>query len=248
MTTDETTANEEQGSSVDDSDTDKEAQKDPHKLVDYWLKEIGLQRKSQTYQKFLKNGELATQCYLNDVATPGSTSAGDQKKSWYAPFNVYWSTIQTLMPTYFARVPKPMCERRLKTSNPVPLLASQIAERCVAFQLSVRERAFKATLQDCVQDMLIPGLGVMWKGWECEFDKAGEVIPGTEILKDDFVFWKDFGWKNARNWQEVRAVWRRLEFSRDECIAMFGEEIGKKIRSFRLATEVEEPTVFPTKI
>lgn len=226
MSTDATVSNEEASA---EAESEQEAHKDPAKLVDYWLKEIGLQRKSQAYTKFLKQGELATQCYLNDVASPGASSAGDQKKSWYAPFNIYWSTIQTLMPTYFARVPKPMCERRLKTSNPIPLLASQITERCVSFQLSIRERKFKATVQDCIQDMLIPGMGIMWKGWECEFDKTGEVIPGTEILKDDFVFWKDFGWKCARNWAEVRAIWRRLEFTRQECIDMFGEEIGKKI-------------------
>jgi hypothetical protein len=45
----------------------------------------------------------------------------------------------------------------------------------------------------------------------------------------DYVAWNDFGFTPARRWDEVRAVWRRVQMTRQELCERFGDEIGKAV-------------------
>jgi len=45
----------------------------------------------------------------------------------------------------------------------------------------------------------------------------------------DYVYWKDFGFTEARVWEEVSAVWRRVYLTRAELVERFGEEVGKNV-------------------
>ncbi len=55
-----------------------------------------------------------------------------------------------------------------------------------------------------------------------------EVVSEKAIV--DYVYWRDFGHTTARNWGEVRAIWRRIYMSRDKLIKRFGEEIGREVK------------------
>lgn len=50
-----------------------------------------------------------------------------------------------------------------------------------------------------------------------------------EEVAFDYVAWRDFGFTPARRWDEVRAVWRCVQMTRDELVERFGEEIGKAV-------------------
>jgi hypothetical protein len=45
----------------------------------------------------------------------------------------------------------------------------------------------------------------------------------------DYVYWDDFGCSNARTWDEVHQVWRRVYLTRAELIKRFGEDVGNNI-------------------
>ncbi len=50
-----------------------------------------------------------------------------------------------------------------------------------------------------------------------------------EKVAIDYVFWKDFGHTTARNWGEVRAVWRIAYMTRTQLRERFGKEIGNAV-------------------
>lgn len=58
--------------------------------------------------------------------------------------------------------------------------------------------------------------------------------PHDEVVGEkalvDYVYWKDFGHTTARNWGEVRAIWRRIYMTREKLIERFGAEIGNAVK------------------
>lgn len=50
-----------------------------------------------------------------------------------------------------------------------------------------------------------------------------------EESRTDFISWEDFGFGQARTWDEVPYVWRRVYMSRLELKKRFGDEIGGKV-------------------
>jgi hypothetical protein len=73
-------------------------------------------------------------------------------------FNILWSNVQTLLPTLYARTPKPDVERRFRDQDPVGRLAAVLLERCLAFAVDAFN--FDAVMRAVVQDRLLPGRGV----------------------------------------------------------------------------------------
>jgi hypothetical protein len=75
-------------------------------------------------------------------------------------FNILWSNVQTLMPTLYARTPKPDVQRRFQDQDDVGRLASTLLERCLSFSLDPANSDFDSVMLACVEDRLLPGRGV----------------------------------------------------------------------------------------
>ena len=75
-------------------------------------------------------------------------------------FNILWSNVQTLLPTLYARTPKPDVQRRYKDQDDVGRLASILLERCLSFSLDPAHSDFDLVMSACVLDRLLPGRGV----------------------------------------------------------------------------------------
>jgi hypothetical protein len=73
-------------------------------------------------------------------------------------FNVLWSNVQTLIPTLYARTPKPDVERRFKDEDPTARLAATLLERCLSYSVDTAD--FDSVMKSVVQDRLLPGRGV----------------------------------------------------------------------------------------
>jgi len=79
--------------------------------------------------------------------------------------------------------------------------------------------------------------GNEYKAENLEYDETGVVYGLGEAFKPLayervfplFVHYKDFGHNVSRYWQEVWCVWRKVRFTKQECIKLFGEELGNKI-------------------
>ena len=164
-----------------------------------------------------------------------------------AQFNIFWSNIQTLLPSVYGNAPKPNVTRRFTDKDDVGRLASEILERSVTY--FIQENHFTNSMKQSVFDYLTTGRGTAWVRYvphlrdvespeitnsEEPIDIPGEVPePAQEVYYEevvtDYVHWSDFGHTIARTPSEIRAVWRIVYLDRDELNERFGEEIGTKI-------------------
>jgi hypothetical protein len=163
--------------------------------------------------------------------------------------NVFWSNVEVLKPATFARKPKPVVERRYRDSDPIGRVAAEILERATSFTSDAD--GFMEILKACRDDYLIVGRGTAWVRYVPHFSPvAGGPVEGVSITEDsaeyeaaegaeappeeltyeevchDYVAWQDFGFTPARRWDEVRAVWRMVQMTREELVERFGPEIG----------------------
>ena len=59
--------------------------------------------------------------------------------------------------------------------------------------------------------------------------ESEEPAYAVESVRLDYVYWEDFGYSNARTWDEVGMVWRSIYLTRDELEKRFGAEIAKDL-------------------
>ena len=170
-------------------------------------------------------------------------------------FNILWSNVQTLMPTLYARTPKPNVARRFADQDDVGRLAAMLLERALAYSLEMCD--FDSVMSAVVEDRLLPGRGTARVMYIPHFgepidddedqgeDDANEGNDGEAKSKaptddplrevDDeevivsYVFWEDYAEAPARTWQEVDWVRYRSYMNRQELIERFGRAKGKKV-------------------
>lgn len=202
-----------------------------------WVTEIKLYEKEA--QQFEERGKKILKRYKDERSV---REFGDGSKR----YNILYSNVQTLLPAYFSRSPKPDIERRFKDKDDVGRIAADVWERCTSYFVNTDQ--FKSAVQKAVFDRLLPGRGVVWERYiphmrdiqitgNAEVQDEGaqttddvESEPGQEVYYEetcsDYVYWEDFGHTIARTWEEVRAVWRKVYLTRDELKKRFGDEIA----------------------
>jgi hypothetical protein len=148
-------------------------------------------------------------------------------------FNILWSNTQTLLPTLYARNPKPDIQRRFKDADPVGRVTSDVLERCVTYFCDTDK--FSAVMRQCALDYLLPGRGTAWVRYvphmkpaeEITDDKNNDDAPEAidyEDVEVDHVHAEDFGCNYCRTWEEVWLVWRRVYMDRAELVKRFPEK------------------------
>lgn len=206
-----------------------------------WVTEIKLYETDS--QEWVERGKRIVKRY-KDKRTSRETSDGQRR------YNILYSNVQTLLPAYFSRAPKPDIERRFKDKDVIGRMAAQVWERSTTYFTATDE--FKDCIRKAVMDRLLPGRGVVWARYvphmrdiqvtgnaevrddgtqitdDTEMDESPQEVYYEEVCSD-YVYWEDFGHTVGRTWEEVRAVWRKVYLTRDELIKRFGEEIGKAV-------------------
>jgi len=209
-----------------------------------WVTEIKLYEKEA--QKFEERGKKILKRYKDERSV---REFGDGSKR----YNILYSNVQTLLPAYFSRSPKPDIERRFKDKDDVGRIAADVWERCTSYFVNTDK--FKSAVQKAVFDRLLPGRGIVWEryvphmrdiqvtgnaevqdeGVQATDDVYSESneSPDQEVYYEetcsDYVYWEDFGHTIARTWEEVRAVWRKVYLTKDELTERFGKEIADLI-------------------
>lgn len=197
-----------------------------------WLAEVNLYERET--EKWRKRSDKIVRRY-KDERSPREEKLGR--------FNILWSNVQTLLPTLYARNPKPDVQRRFKDADPVGRVASDVLERSLTFYCDTER--FGETARQSVLDYLLAGRGTLWVRYCAEFetkakdekkDEDGEEVTDdedqeyltSEDVEVDFVHREDFGHNIARTWEEVWLVWRVVYLTRDECVKRFGDA-GKTV-------------------
>jgi hypothetical protein len=147
-------------------------------------------------------------------------------------FNILWSNIETLEPALYSATPVPVVVRRFRDTDPVGRAASEVLQRCLAY--SIEEYDFDEVLRQNVLDYLLTGFGVAWVRYEPTFSQEPDPLTGIPVEKIayeqalcDYVHWCDFACSQARVWEEVWWVGRRVYMTREEGVERFGDVFSR---------------------
>ena len=162
--------------------------------------------------------------------------------------NLFWSTMQVVLATLYAQPPKADVRRLYDDPNDdASRVAGEIMGRLLNNDIQKDGSTSNGAIRTAVQDWSIVGMGQVWARYDVQtsvedFDEVSDPVTG-EILVEaqsierlehedaliEWVHWDDFLYSPARVWEEVRWVSRRVYMTREQLVARFGEEIGKRV-------------------
>jgi len=142
-----------------------------------WQTEI--EAASKELEKFLKDAKRINRRYLDKR---------DANEEGESRVNIFWSTIQVILATIYARPPKADVSRLYKDPNDdIGRVASEMLERILNNEIEQDGSPFDANARHAIQDFLIVGMGQMWNRYDAdtttetipaEFDEMGnELVP-----------------------------------------------------------------------
>lgn len=179
--------------------------KDPNKAQE-WLDLI--EDAERYFRDYLDSCDNIDRLY-SDLATYRS---GQNDRD----FALFWSNIQVMGPSIYARPPQPVVTPKFKDRRPVYRTASELLERVATVAFDMAD--INEVMLQCRDDLTICGRGVAW----VRDDDDGKVC--IEHLDR-----RDFLHEPARKWQDVSWVARRGWLSYDEMEERFGEEVAAEV-------------------
>jgi hypothetical protein len=185
-----------------------------------WTKRI---EKAEKYlEKTKTHGDLVYQRYQDDREAWANRSI---KRA-----NLFYANVNTLKESLFNSLPKPDVSRlhRGDWDDDVARVAALLVQRGLDYEIQCSP-GFKDAIRHSILDRLVPGIGQVWLRFEMQTD--GEItVPGT------------------RTWQQVTWVGRKLDLTKAEVIARWGEEALASIQGVNdSATNVTPKEVLQDK-
>lgn len=129
-------------------------------------------------------------------------------------FQIFWSNMEVLKPSIYARAPVPIVSSRFKDRKELPRHASEILERALTTSFDAED--IDATMRLVRNDLATNARGVLWVRYQ--------MVGRGEKVCYDHVDRKDFAHETARKWGEVGWVARRSWLSREQGLARFGTD------------------------
>lgn len=190
------------------------------------------------FENWLNECKRITRRYRSERGN--SMVVEEDATAWY---NLYWASLQTALPSLYARTPVPQVDRRYKDSDPVARVASEVLERSLRFEL--KNFDFDGSVQSCVLDRLLFARGIA----RIYYEPTIEVIDGVEVktketVRAGYVQVKDFKHSLARTWDEVTQVRFRSYLGRPEVAARFGKEKAKALAYTHIPEVMEDDRNF----
>jgi hypothetical protein len=134
-----------------------------------WITEI--EKAEKRDKSFVERGRKIIRRYRDQGPNTDQPMRSGRRR-----FNVLWSNVQTLKPAIYGRPPKPVCERRFLDRDPTGRIASTILERTLSYDIEMN--GFHDHMSIAVDDLLLPGRGVLWARYEPRFGE--EISPEQE--------------------------------------------------------------------
>lgn len=100
-------------------------------------------------------------------------------------YDILWSNIQTLIPSLYAKNPKPDFERRFLDADPVARVTSSILERACSYTMDKVD--MMSVMRQTVTDRLLPGRGSAWVRYVPHFkplEVPTEIDPGPGVANE----------------------------------------------------------------
>jgi hypothetical protein len=118
-------------------------------------------------------------------------------------FNIYFSNIETLVPSLYNSTPVPDIRRRFGDADPIAKMGADILER--ALSQSIDDYDFDDTITDTIQDLAITSRGVARVRYEAG---TGEISPGVEdvtyqTISCEHVPWNMYRRGPGKRWEDI---------------------------------------------
>jgi hypothetical protein len=160
-------------------------------------------------------------------------------------FNLFSANVNILATSLMNQAPTATVNREFKDpADDSARVACYILERAIN---SHNRRNFKMPeiLRQCVQDMLVPGMGLSWHTYHAEIqtkqeeptqetlavDPEAQALEYDEVvseqIQDEYVYWEDILYSPARCYEEVRWIARKTYLTRDQGVRRFGKDFKK---------------------
>lgn len=191
-----------------------EGPEDFDRPVRRWTAEITAAERASDRQAWVKRGDAIIKRYRDHRDTLARQPA---------KFNILWSNTETMAPVVYSQEPKPQVDRRWLDDDDVGRLAAQVLER--ACKHTIETCDLDSTLEDCVQDYLLPGLAcarVRYQPYMTTTEEGGEALAWEEA-PITYTYWKDVLWSPARRWKDVTWVAFRIYCTKAKLKERFGK-------------------------
>ena len=192
--------------------------------VRFWLSEIeAAKRREKDYRK---QGVRVREIY-------------DGTKSDTTPFNVLFSNTETISPSLYSAVPRPVVQRRFKDDAPAAEAAAKAAQRMLEFQLDTNVdgyETFNDGMKAIVLDALLPGRGVACVKYD--YEAKGDVLK-SQLICLESKSWNRVLFGYARKWSKVPWLAFEIDVDKEEATALFGKEKAAKMRYSTDAEDTE---------
>lgn len=226
---------------------------------EYWKTE--LDSASKRLKDFWKAGGKIDDRYKDERKTDGDSkdrNAGNQFR-----LNLFHANVETQMSMLYGRVPKTDVSRRYADPNDdVARVGAEILQRQINNQVQAPGSTDPDVLRCCLQDRLLPGLGLARVRYDFEKITSQERIsvrdPETgepviqeidiEELVDEFapieyVHWRDVRWGYTRTWGSVPWIAFDSYLTKKQVEERFGEEWAEKIEyNVKMVGQKEDDT------
>ena len=219
-------------------ETESQFDDTPTGLALKWSTEMGAAEENQ--KKYVENGEVVVKRFLDmrsDMRGDGSTRV-----------NLYTSNVQTLQALLYGKEPKVDVKRKFADPNDdIARVGGEVLQRLLNTDIERDSDTYATALENCLEDRLIPGMGIARVRYEAEFEDQEEVpaimddtgmelapaytpdaIKTEEDVDTDYVHWRDFRWSPSRTWDEVRWVAFKAPMTRDALKARF-PDVGEDV-------------------
>jgi len=185
---------------------------------------------SQHWKEALQDSFSAFEDYhskCDSIAKLYATLKGGE--STEREFKIFWSNIEVLKPSVYARPPVPVVVPRFKDLKELPRTASEMLERTLITNFELQDLDY--TMKMARDDYLLFGRGILWNRYKSE---GGEPTVSSDDAKVDFsesaivehVSRRDFRHDPARKWSEVGWVAKRSYLTKPKFIARFGQQFA----------------------
>lgn len=209
---------------------------------EYWKTELDAATERQ--KLFVKRGGRIDDRFKDSRAE----KKNDIKDDNMYRLNLFHSNVDTQLSMLFGRVPKTDVSRRFADPNDdVARVGSELLQRQLNTAIEAPGSNDQDILRCCLQDRLLPGLGVARVRYEYEsvtmqerVSVMGEdgqpviEVQDVEQLIDEsapleYVHWRDFRWGYARTWSDVPWVAFDVYLNKKDFTKRFGEKMAEKV-------------------
>lgn len=132
-------------------------------------------------------------------------------------FQLFWSNIEVMAPSIYARPPVPVVTPKFKDKRPIYRVASELLERSCIVSLDLAD--IDQTMLELRDDLAIVGRAVAWVRYES--DEDGDRVCYDHVDRKDFLHeparkWAEVDWVASCAWLSKTEMRERFKDAADE--------------------------------